>query len=85
MTPGAFLTIFFGGWLWNLFGATAQWLEIKVGLVILLLIYHYLCFKYLNDFKNNKNKHTHIYFRWFNEVPVLGLIAIIYLVEFKPV
>jgi len=85
MTPAAFLTIFFGGWLWNLFGATAQWLEIKVGLVILLLIYHYLCFKYLNDFKNNKNKHTHIYFRWFNEVPVLGLIAIIYLVEFKPV
>jgi putative membrane protein len=85
MTPGAFLTILFGGWLWNLYGITEQWLEIKVGLVILLVVYHYLCFKHLIDFKNNKNKHTHIYFRWFNEVPVLALIAIIYLVEFKPV
>jgi len=85
MTPGAFLTIFFGGWLWNLYGITERWLEFKVGLVILLLIYHYLCFKHLVDFKNNKNKYTHIYFRLFNEVPVLGLIAIIYLVEFKPV
>jgi len=84
MTPGAFLTIFFGGWLWKLDGITEQWLKIKVSLVMLLLIYHYLCFKYLIDFKNNKNKHTHIYFRWFNEVPVLALIAIIYLVEFKP-
>ena len=85
MTPGAFLTILFGGWLWNLYGVTEKWLEIKLGLVILLVIYHYLCFKHLVDFKNNKNKRTHIYFRWFNEVPVLALIAIIYLVEFKPV
>jgi putative membrane protein len=85
MTPGAFLTILFGGWLWNLYGVTEQWLEIKLGLVILLVIYHYLCFRHLVDFKNNKNKRTHIYFRWFNEVPVLALIAIIYLVEFKPV
>ena len=52
MTPGAFLTIFFGGWLWNLYGITERWLEFKVGLVILLLIYHYLCFKHLTDFKN---------------------------------
>jgi protoporphyrinogen IX oxidase len=85
MTPGAFLTILSGGWLWNLYGVTEQWLQIKIGLVILLLAYHYLCFKHLIDFKNNKNKHSHIYFRWFNEVPVIALVVIIYLVEFKPV
>lgn len=79
-----FLTILFGGWLWNLYGVTEQWLQIKIGLVILLLAYHYLCFKHLIDFKNNKNKHSHIYFRWFNEVPVIALVVIIYLVEFKP-
>lgn len=84
MTPGAFLTILFGVWLWGLYGVTEQWLQIKIGLVILLLAYHYLCFKHLIDFKNNKNKHSHIYFRWFNEVPVIALVAIIYLVEFKP-
>jgi len=84
MTPGAFLTTLFGVWLWKLQGVTEQWLQIKIGLVILLLAYHYLCFKHLIDFKNNKNKHSHIYFRWFNEVPVIALVAIIYLVEFKP-
>ena len=85
MTPGAFLTILFGGWLWSFYESTDQWLEIKVCLVVLLVIYHYLCFKHLINFKDKKNKHSHIYFRWFNEVPVLLLIAIIYLVEFKPV
>ena len=85
MTPGAFLTILFGGWLWVLYGSTDSWLEIKVCLVVILVIYHYLCFKHLMNFKYKKNKHSHIYFRWFNEVPVILLVAIIYLVEFKPV
>ena len=60
------------------------WLYVKLALVIILIIYHIACFKYLIDFKYKKNKHSHIFYRWFNEIPVVLLIAIILMVELKP-
>ena len=83
MTPGGIITIILGFWLLD-YGYSGLWLNIKLFLVLLLVIYHGYCFKYLMDFKHNRNKLSHIVFRWFNEVPVILLIAIILLVELKP-
>ena len=83
MTPGGIITIILGFWLLD-YGYSGLWLNIKLLLVLLLVIYHVYCFKYLMYFKYNRNKHSHIFFRWFNEVPVILLIAIILLVELKP-
>ena len=89
MTPGALITLILG--LWMLFDngwqAVSQmlWLQIKLALVIVLLIYHGWCWKLLQDFKHNRNSHSHIWYRWFNEAPVLLLVAIVILVIVKPV
>ena len=83
MTPGGIITIILGFWLLD-YGYSGLWLNIKLLLVLLLVIYHVYCFKYLMDFKHNRNKHSHIFFRWFNEVPVILLIAIILFVELIP-
>jgi putative membrane protein len=84
MTPGAILTIAFGAWLWLGYGITGGWLMAKLVLVAGLVIYHIYCGKLLTDFKHDRNTHSHVYYRWFNEVPVIALIAIILLVELKP-
>ena len=84
MTPGAILTIIFGLWLWLGYGITGTWLHAKLALVGVLVVYHIYCGKLLLDFKHDRNHHSHVYFRWFNEIPVIILIAVILLVEVKP-
>jgi putative membrane protein len=88
MTPGAILTIIFGiamllNYAWASFGQDL-WLHIKLALIVILIVYHLICGKFVSDFKNDNNKHSHIYYRWFNEFPVLILIAIIILATVKP-
>ena len=83
MTPGAILTVIFGVLLLQNH-EILLWLEIKIYLVILLILYHVWCGKIMYDFKNERNLHSHVWLRVFNEVPVLGLFIIIYLVIFKP-
>ena len=83
MTPGAILTVIFGVLLLQ-YHEILLWLEIKIYLVILLILYHVWCGKIMYDFKNERNLHSHVWLRVFNEVPVLGLFIIIYLVVFKP-
>lgn len=84
MTPGGVLTIVFGLWLWLGYGISGDWLMAKLLLVAALVAYHGYCGVLMTDFKHDRNQHSHVYFRWFNEVPVLALIAIIVLVEVKP-
>ena len=84
MTPGGVLTIVFGLWLWLGYGISGDWLMAKLLLVAGLVAYHGYCGVLMTDFKHDRNQHSHVYFRWFNEVPVLALIAIIVLVEVKP-
>ncbi len=84
MTPGGILTIVFGLWLWLGYGISGGWLYTKIAIVIALVFYHIYCGKLLLDFKHNRNRRSHIYYRWFNEAPVIALIAIIILVEVKP-
>ncbi len=84
MTPGAVLTVLFGLWLWLGYGISGGWLHAKLALVIVLIAYHLYCGKLLADFKHDRNCHGHIYYRWFNEIPVVILIAIVILVVVKP-
>lgn len=83
-TPGMLLTLFFGFWLWLGYGFSGNWLMLKLGLVALLVAYHVYCYKFLVDFKNDRNHKGHVFFRWFNEFPVFVIIGIVILVVVKP-
>jgi putative membrane protein len=84
MTPGGVITLVLGFWLWFGYGVTGGWLHAKVALVLLLVAYHVWCGKLMIDFKHDRNSKSHVWYRWFNEAPVIFLIAIIILVEIKP-
>ena len=84
MTPGAILTILFGLWLWLGYGISGGWMHAKLFLVLILVIYHLYCGKLLKDFKHDRNRYSHVFYRWFNEFPVLILFAVIILVVVKP-
>lgn len=83
-TPSAILTIIFGLLLWLRIGFGGGWLHAKLTLVLLMVLYHIWCGKLLNDFKHERNRHGHVWYRWFNEMPIFALAGIIYLVVFKP-
>jgi protoporphyrinogen IX oxidase len=84
MTPGALLTIVSGLWLWLEYGFYGGWLYAKMALVGVLVVYHIYCGKLMNDFRRDRNRHGHVFYRWLNELPVVVLIAIILLVELQP-
>lgn len=84
MLPLAVLALGFGLWLWLGYGISGGWLHAKLALVIGLVIYHAYCGKIMRDFKAGKNQHSHIWYRWFNEIPVLVLFAVVILVVVKP-
>ena len=88
MTPGAVLTIVLGVWMlidyaWTAFSG-AGWLHLKLLLVAVLIGYHVYCGKLVVDFKHERNRRGHVFYRWFNEIPVLLLIAIVILVVVRP-
>lgn len=86
MTIGAALTIIFGAWLaWaapGLLGTT--WLRAKLALVAGLVAYHAWCWRLARDFAAGRNAHGERWYRWFNEVPALFLVAIVLLAVLKP-
>jgi len=84
MTPGAILTVLSGSWLWLGYGIAGGWLHAKLALVAALIAYHGYCGKLLGDFKRDRNRHGHVWYRWFNEVPVLMLVGVVILVVVKP-
>ena len=84
MTPGALLTVAFGLWLWLGYGIGGAWLHAKLAVVVALLAYHFYCGKLLADFKLDRNTRSHLWYRWFNEVPVIFLFAAVILVVVKP-
>jgi protoporphyrinogen IX oxidase len=84
MTPGAILTILFGTWLWLGYGFHGGWLVAKLVLVTVLSAYHLYCGMLLRDFRHDRNRHGHVFYRWLNEFPVLVLIAAVLLVVLKP-
>ncbi|HUX63268.1 protoporphyrinogen oxidase HemJ [Sulfuricella sp.] len=84
MTPSAIVAVTLGLWLWLGFGFSGGWLHAKLALVTVLLGYHWYCGKLLRDFRDDRNRHGHVFYRWFNEFPVLILVAIVILVVVKP-
>lgn len=88
ITPFAILTVLFGLLLIYVYGSAwfvaAKWLHIKLTLVIILLCYHGYCFKLLKIFAADKNIRSGKFYRFFNEIPVLALFAVIILAYVKP-
>ncbi|MEE9929967.1 CopD family protein [Microvirgula aerodenitrificans] len=84
MTPLGVLALAFGLWLWLGFGFSGGWLHAKLTLVAGLVAYHGYCRKLLADFAAGRNARSHKWYRVFNEVPVLVLLACILLVVVKP-
>jgi protoporphyrinogen IX oxidase len=84
MTPSAVLTVASGTWLWLGYGFSGGWLHAKLALVAVLIAYHVWCAMLARDFRHDRNEKTHVWYRWFNEFPVLLLVAIVILVEVKP-
>lgn len=85
MTPSAVIAIVLGLILWT-YGHSGFWIHAKVTLVGLLVALHVYFGKLLFDFKHDRNRHSHVFYRWLNEIPALPLlIAIVYLVVAKPV
>lgn len=84
-TPGGVLTVVFGLWLWlGWFQGAGLWLHAKLALVAVLIGYHVWCGKLMMDFRRGRNAHGHVWYRWFNEFPVLVLVAAVLLVVYKP-
>ena len=74
----------FGVWLWLGYGFKGGWLHAKLALVLLVVGYHHACGSLLKKFENAANKRSHTWYRWFNEVPVVLLLAIVILAVVKP-
>lgn len=84
MTPLGILAVGLGMWLWFGYGFTGGWLHAKTLLVVVLIAYHLYCGQLLRQFQAGTNQRSHVWYRYFNEVPVLILIAVIFLVVLKP-
>ena len=85
MTPSAILTVISGLWLWLGYGIGGGWLYAKLALVAILVAHHLWLGKLMRDFREDRNRHGHVFYRWINEIPALPiLIAIVLLVLFKP-
>ena len=79
LLSGLSLLVFFG------IGQKMPWMHAKLTLVIFVMGYHHACWVLLRKFEQGRNRYSHVWYRWFNEVPVVLLCAIVFLVVFKPV
>ena len=86
MTGLGFLAVGFGVVLWAVYGVgnKSGWMSAKLVLVLGLVVYHVWCVLLYRHFATATNTRSHVWFRWFNEVPVLMLFAIVALAVGKP-
>ena len=63
---------------------SSGWMQVKLLLVALVVVYHIMCKQHMRALAEDRSEKSHVYFRWFNEAPVLVLIAIVILVVVKP-
>lgn len=87
ITPFALLAIGLGLWLVALnpsYYSHSAWFWCKLAGVIILIGYHIQCGRYVQRFAAGEIKHTHVFYRWFNELPIIVLLAIVILVVVKP-
>ena len=86
MIPSMIATLVFGIWLIALIPGYLQqgWLHAKLTLVVLLIGYHHVCGAQVKRFARGEKGRSHVFYRWFNEIPVLILLAVVILVVVKP-
>lgn len=86
MTVLAFPALGFGLWLWLGYGIgnASGWLHAKLVIVVLLIGYHHACARLLRTFEQGGNARSHVWYRWFNELPVFMLFGAVILVVVKP-
>ena len=87
ITPMMWLAIITGSIMaWNMWGylQTETWFYLKVSIVGLLVAYHFYCGHLVKVFAQGKNNRNHVFYRWFNEAPVFGLIGVVILVIIRP-
>jgi putative membrane protein len=84
MAPAGILSVVFGLWLWLGYDWSGGWLQAKLALVAILVAYHLWCGRLMDDFKHDRNTRSHVWYRWFNEVPTVLLIAAVILTVVKP-
>ena len=82
----AFPALLCGLYLWLVvgIGRGAGWMHAKLAIVVLILVYHHVCGRLLKTFERGQNTHSHRWYRFFNEVPVLGMLGAVLLVVIKP-
>lgn len=87
VTPFMFLTVGFGIWMassaWP-FYLSQSWFHAKLTLVVALVAYHFYCGRCIRRLQGGQDHRTHVFYRVFNELPVLALFAIVILVVVKP-
>ncbi len=88
MTPSMLVTLALGIWMlidyaWAWYGRMG-WLHLKLVLIAVLVGYHLWCGQLLKTFRDDRNQRSHVWYRWFNEAPVLLLVAIVLLASLKP-
>ena len=86
MTILAVPAVVLGLWLWWYYGIgqNAIWMHVKLATVVTILIYHFYCSRVLKQFQRLQNLKSHVWFRWFNEFPVLMMLLVIIMVVVKP-
>jgi putative membrane protein len=86
MTALAALAILLGLMLWLYFGLGKGqgWMHAKIALVLLVAAYHHYCARLLAAFEQRRNTRSARFYRWFNELPVLLLLAVLILVINRP-
>lgn len=88
MTIGAVLTAVFGIWMLTAYGwlsvQAPAWMLAKLVLVAALIVFHLYCLKLVRAFRNGNAAHSHVFYRWINEIPALLLVGIVLLAVAKP-
>ena len=84
MTPLGALAVILGLWLWFGYGFSGGWLHAKTALVAVLVGYHIHCGRVLAAFRVGSNQKSHVWFRFYNELPVVILLIVLFLVVLKP-
>ncbi len=87
MWPSLIATVALGLWLLTLnpsYYFSQGWMHAKLSLVALLVIYQFMCGAQLKAFLRGENQRSHVFYRWFNEAPVLALFGIVILVVVRP-
>lgn len=85
--PAMIATLIFGIWLASLapdYYLNQAWFWIKVSFVIFLVAYYHACTYFMKQFRDDKNTRSHVFYRWFNEVPVVCLIVIVIMIVVRP-